>query len=185
MYNLIDINRQFSGVVVDYFFDRKELFYFVDDIFDSEYVQVQVVVQQVQNWKHVYASKEEIVRGGEEYGFDSKEDEVVPKVKDMSLVDGVFDGAFRGDRDGDFSIGEGGFEKTCGTVFDKELTKRAGKECEHERHRRHFHQYHCRCNERMRDWKRRRKRKRRLKDDLFLCHYPFASFAHGEEREET
>nr|GEY58494.1 reverse transcriptase domain-containing protein [Tanacetum cinerariifolium] len=33
--------RQFSGVVVDYFFNRKELFCFVDDVFDSEYVQVQ------------------------------------------------------------------------------------------------------------------------------------------------
>ncbi|GKE88024.1 hypothetical protein Tco_1565499, partial [Tanacetum coccineum] len=30
-----------------------ELFCFVDDVFDSEYVQVQVMVQQVQNWKHV------------------------------------------------------------------------------------------------------------------------------------
>nr|GEU91085.1 hypothetical protein [Tanacetum cinerariifolium] len=27
-------DRQFSGVVVDYFFDRKGLFYFVDDVFD-------------------------------------------------------------------------------------------------------------------------------------------------------
>ncbi|GJY88775.1 hypothetical protein Tco_0503403 [Tanacetum coccineum] len=38
-----------------------ELFCFVDDVFDSEYVQVQVMVQQVQNWKHVYASKGEFV----------------------------------------------------------------------------------------------------------------------------
>ncbi|GJU18344.1 ribonuclease H-like domain-containing protein [Tanacetum coccineum] len=30
---------------------------------------------------------------GEECGFDSKEDEVVSKVEDISLVDGVFDGA--------------------------------------------------------------------------------------------
>ncbi|GJS01946.1 hypothetical protein Tco_0318454 [Tanacetum coccineum] len=49
--------RQFSGVVVDRFFDRMELFYFIDEVSDSEYVQVQVKVQQVQNWKHVYASK--------------------------------------------------------------------------------------------------------------------------------
>ncbi|GJW89607.1 hypothetical protein Tco_0167160 [Tanacetum coccineum] len=44
---------------------------------------------------------------GEECGFDSREDEVVPKVEDVSLVDGVFDGAFGGDGDEDFSIGEG------------------------------------------------------------------------------
>nr|GEU93999.1 hypothetical protein [Tanacetum cinerariifolium] len=31
-----------------------ELFCFVDEVFDSEYIQVQVMVQQVQNWKHVY-----------------------------------------------------------------------------------------------------------------------------------
>ncbi|GJV44682.1 DNA helicase [Tanacetum coccineum] len=41
-------DRQFLGVEVDYFFDRKELFCFVDKVFDSEYVQVQV---QVQKWK--------------------------------------------------------------------------------------------------------------------------------------
>ncbi|GJW24790.1 hypothetical protein Tco_0038601 [Tanacetum coccineum] len=29
-----------------------ELFCFVDNLFDSDYVQVQVMVQQVQNWKH-------------------------------------------------------------------------------------------------------------------------------------
>ncbi|GJS68917.1 hypothetical protein Tco_0683482 [Tanacetum coccineum] len=38
-----------------------ELSCFIDEVFDSEYVQVQVMVQQVQNWKHVYASKGEIV----------------------------------------------------------------------------------------------------------------------------
>ncbi|GJU42714.1 hypothetical protein Tco_1195671 [Tanacetum coccineum] len=36
--------RQFSGVEVDCFFDRKELFCFVDEVFDSEYVQVQDMV---------------------------------------------------------------------------------------------------------------------------------------------
>ncbi|GJZ85317.1 hypothetical protein Tco_0650656 [Tanacetum coccineum] len=40
-------------------------------------------------------------------GFDSNEEEVVPKVDDVSLVDGVFDGAFGGDGDEDFVIGEG------------------------------------------------------------------------------
>ncbi|GJY80664.1 hypothetical protein Tco_0493415 [Tanacetum coccineum] len=42
-------------------------------------------------------------RGFEECGFDSKEDELVPKV-DVSLVDGVFDGAFGGDGDEYFAI---------------------------------------------------------------------------------
>ncbi|GJY67198.1 hypothetical protein Tco_0469436 [Tanacetum coccineum] len=40
-------------------------------------------------------------------GFVSKEEEVVHKVDDVSLVDGVFDGAFGGDEDYDFVIGEG------------------------------------------------------------------------------
>ncbi|GJZ27297.1 hypothetical protein Tco_0571550 [Tanacetum coccineum] len=44
---------------------------------------------------------------GEDCGFDSNEDEVVPKVDDMSLVDGVLEGAFDGDGDEDFVIGEG------------------------------------------------------------------------------
>ncbi|GJU10419.1 hypothetical protein Tco_1132815 [Tanacetum coccineum] len=43
----------------------------------------------------------------EEFGFDSKEDEVVPRVDDVSLVDKVFDGAFGRDGDDDFSIGDG------------------------------------------------------------------------------
>ncbi|GKB01963.1 hypothetical protein Tco_0830007, partial [Tanacetum coccineum] len=39
--------------------------------------------------------------------FDSNEEEVVPKVDDVSLVDGVFDSAFGGDGEEDFVIGEG------------------------------------------------------------------------------
>ncbi|GKA31737.1 hypothetical protein Tco_0718042 [Tanacetum coccineum] len=39
--------------------------------------------------------------------FDSNEEEVVPKVDDVSLVDEVFDGAFSGDGDDDFVVGEG------------------------------------------------------------------------------
>ncbi|GJT87616.1 hypothetical protein Tco_1069333 [Tanacetum coccineum] len=35
--------------------------------------------------------------GGGPDGFDSNEEEVVPKVDDVSLVDGVFDGAFGGE----------------------------------------------------------------------------------------
>ncbi|GJS47441.1 hypothetical protein Tco_0597562 [Tanacetum coccineum] len=52
-----------------------ELLCFVDDVFDSEYVQVQVVVQQVQNWKHVYASKGEFVRGDSEDDNDDDSDD--------------------------------------------------------------------------------------------------------------
>ncbi|GJZ72737.1 hypothetical protein Tco_0636883 [Tanacetum coccineum] len=44
---------------------------------------------------------------GEEFGFDSKEDEVVPRAEDVSLVDGVLEGAFGGDGDDDFAMGEG------------------------------------------------------------------------------
>ncbi|GJT94253.1 polypyrimidine tract-binding protein homolog 3 [Tanacetum coccineum] len=40
-------------------------------------------------------------------GLDSNEEDVVPKVDDVSLVDGVFDGAFGGDGDEDFVIEEG------------------------------------------------------------------------------
>ncbi|GJT09320.1 hypothetical protein Tco_0856362 [Tanacetum coccineum] len=45
--------------------------------------------------------------GGEYCGFDSIEEEVVPKVDDVSLVGGVFEGAFGGDGDEDFVVGEG------------------------------------------------------------------------------
>nr|GEZ34779.1 hypothetical protein [Tanacetum cinerariifolium] len=44
---------------------------------------------------------------GDDYGLDSNEDEVVAKVEEVSLVDGVFDGAFGGDGDDDFVMGEG------------------------------------------------------------------------------
>ncbi|GKB66993.1 hypothetical protein Tco_0928405 [Tanacetum coccineum] len=49
--------RQLSVVEVDRFFVQMELFYFVHEVFDSEYILVQVMVRQVQSWKHVYASK--------------------------------------------------------------------------------------------------------------------------------
>ncbi|GJT09435.1 hypothetical protein Tco_0856477 [Tanacetum coccineum] len=42
-----------------------------------------------------------------ELGFNSNEEEVVPKVDDVSLVDGVFYGAFGGDGEEDFVVGEG------------------------------------------------------------------------------
>ncbi|GKF10248.1 hypothetical protein Tco_0048174, partial [Tanacetum coccineum] len=38
--------------------------------------------------------------------FDSNEEEVVPKVDDISLVDGVFDDAFGGDGEEVFVMGE-------------------------------------------------------------------------------
>nr|GFB21420.1 reverse transcriptase domain-containing protein [Tanacetum cinerariifolium] len=44
---------------------------------------------------------------GKECGFDSKEDDVVLKLDDVSLVDGVFDGAFGRDEDEDFAIRDG------------------------------------------------------------------------------
>ncbi|GKB20474.1 hypothetical protein Tco_0854397 [Tanacetum coccineum] len=59
----------------------------------------------------------------EEFGLDSKEDEVVPKVDDVSLVDRVFDGAFGGDGDKDFAIGY---------RFDKEASVEAMEEEEEE-----------------------------------------------------
>nr|GEY77938.1 hypothetical protein [Tanacetum cinerariifolium] len=45
--------------------------------------------------------------GGKDCGFDSNKEEVVHKVKDVSLVDGIFDGAFGREGDEDFVIGEG------------------------------------------------------------------------------
>nr|GFA43417.1 hypothetical protein [Tanacetum cinerariifolium] len=45
--------------------------------------------------------------GGEDKGFDLNEEEVVPKVDDVSLVNGVFDGAFSGEGEEDVVIGEG------------------------------------------------------------------------------
>ncbi|GKA47500.1 hypothetical protein Tco_0740383, partial [Tanacetum coccineum] len=51
---------------------------------------------------------------GEEQGFDSKEDEVVPKVEDVSLVDG----ALGGDGDEDFEIRE--WEEAWVKAMEKE-----------------------------------------------------------------
>ncbi|GKD06416.1 hypothetical protein Tco_1181390 [Tanacetum coccineum] len=41
------------------------------------------------------------------WGNGKNKEEVVPKVDDVSLVDGVFDGAFDGDGEEDFVMGEG------------------------------------------------------------------------------
>ncbi|GKB14359.1 hypothetical protein Tco_0848282 [Tanacetum coccineum] len=40
------------------------------------------------------------------YFYSTKEDEVIPRVEDVCLVDGVFDGALGGDGDGDFARGD-------------------------------------------------------------------------------
>ncbi|GKC97198.1 hypothetical protein Tco_1167473, partial [Tanacetum coccineum] len=45
--------------------------------------------------------------GGEDRRFYSNEEEVVPKVDDVSLVDGVFDGAFGREGEEDVVMGEG------------------------------------------------------------------------------
>ncbi|GJV22742.1 hypothetical protein Tco_1375437 [Tanacetum coccineum] len=45
--------------------------------------------------------------GGEDCGFDSNKEEVVPNVDNVSLVDEVFDGAFGGDGEEDVVMGEG------------------------------------------------------------------------------
>nr|GFB01336.1 hypothetical protein [Tanacetum cinerariifolium] len=58
---------------------------------------------------------------GENFVFDLKEDEVVPRVKDISLIDGVLKGAFGGDGYDDFAMGEEGVfleEKGENFVFD-------------------------------------------------------------------
>ncbi|GJZ16633.1 hypothetical protein Tco_0552756 [Tanacetum coccineum] len=44
---------------------------------------------------------------GDEFSHDSKDDDIVPKVEDVPLVDGFLEGTFGGEGDGDFSMGEG------------------------------------------------------------------------------
>ncbi|GJR47995.1 hypothetical protein Tco_1316098 [Tanacetum coccineum] len=114
-----------------------------------------------------------------------KEDEVVPKVEDVSLVDGVFDVALGGDGDEDFAIGEGLEWKPWRKKKKRNVMKMIKRMRRHERYLRHFDHHLHRHNERMMDDRRRRKRKQKWKDDLFLCHNPFTSFAHSEEREDT
>ncbi|GJU32615.1 hypothetical protein Tco_1176204 [Tanacetum coccineum] len=55
-------------------------------------------------------------------GFDSNKEEVVPKVDDVSLVDGDFDGAFGGDGEEDFVMGEG-------VVVSSSSLERSTKSC--------------------------------------------------------
>ncbi|GJR97656.1 hypothetical protein Tco_0269830 [Tanacetum coccineum] len=47
------MDRQLSGVEVGCFFDRMELFCFADEVFYSECVHAQVMLQKVQNWEPV------------------------------------------------------------------------------------------------------------------------------------
>nr|GEY18268.1 hypothetical protein [Tanacetum cinerariifolium] len=64
---------------------------------------------------------------GEECGFYSKEDKVVPKVEDVSLVDVVFDGALSGDEDKDFPKRYGGLnDEAC--VKDMEVEEEEEEE---------------------------------------------------------
>nr|GEW41533.1 hypothetical protein [Tanacetum cinerariifolium] len=65
---------------------------------------IQYVIKKRVSWLRGGCVLEE---EGEECGFDSKEDEVVPKVDDVSLVDGIFNGAFVRDGDEYFVIREG------------------------------------------------------------------------------
>ncbi|GJZ90662.1 hypothetical protein Tco_0662589, partial [Tanacetum coccineum] len=99
-------------------------------------------------------------------GFDSNEEEVVPKVDDVSLVDGVFDDAFGGDGDEDFVIGEG--------IRGGGLGGSHGS-------RRKVNRMMMKMMKRMREDERRmvdrRRMKRKLRSDLFSCHNPFESFA--------
>ncbi|GJU50672.1 hypothetical protein Tco_1220227 [Tanacetum coccineum] len=44
---------------------------------------------------------------GDEFSLVSNDDDVVPRVEDVPLVDGFLEGAFDGEGDKDFSIGEG------------------------------------------------------------------------------
>ncbi|GKD03971.1 hypothetical protein Tco_1178945 [Tanacetum coccineum] len=68
------------------------------------------------------------MKGGEECGLDSKEDEVLPKVDDVSFIDGVFDGAFGGDRDEYFVIGEGLEEEALVEAMEKEVIEEDDEE---------------------------------------------------------
>ncbi|GKA46676.1 hypothetical protein Tco_0739559 [Tanacetum coccineum] len=60
----------------------------------GEVVEVVVMVKVVKEYQECLG------------GFDSNEEEVVPKVDDVSLVNGVFDGAFGREGEEDFVIGE-------------------------------------------------------------------------------
>ncbi|GJT56623.1 hypothetical protein Tco_0991677 [Tanacetum coccineum] len=69
-----------------------------------------VEVEKAMQWMNNEDTQGEgvsIEEGGDDSGFDSNEEDVVPNVEDVSLVDRVFDGAFGGEGDEDFVIGKG------------------------------------------------------------------------------
>nr|GEW05287.1 hypothetical protein [Tanacetum cinerariifolium] len=57
---------------------------------------------------------------GEECGFDSKEDEVVTRVEEVSLVDEVLEGIFDGEGDDDFAMGDGDMDNKEEEEYDEE-----------------------------------------------------------------
>nr|GEW79775.1 hypothetical protein [Tanacetum cinerariifolium] len=111
--------------------------------------------------------------------------DIVPKIDDVSLVDGVFDGAFGGDGEEDFVMGEG--VVVLSSLLDIStkscLGGMMGKECFPVRSLHHFHHYHHCWDERKMANQRRTRKK--WKTDLFSCHDPFESFALIEQQEDT
>ncbi|GJS06481.1 putative reverse transcriptase domain-containing protein [Tanacetum coccineum] len=61
----------------------------------------------IQIKSRIQAARDRQKSYGDVRRFDSNEEEVVPKVDDVSLVDGVFDGALGGDGEEDVVMGEG------------------------------------------------------------------------------
>nr|GEW03759.1 hypothetical protein [Tanacetum cinerariifolium] len=55
-----------------------------------------------------------------EFGFDSKKDEVVPRVEDVFLVDRILEGAFGGDGDDDFAIGDEAMDSEEEEAYDED-----------------------------------------------------------------
>ncbi|GKB06274.1 hypothetical protein Tco_0834507 [Tanacetum coccineum] len=144
---------------------------------------------------------------GEEFGFNSKEDEVVPRVEDVSLVDGVFKVAFGGvemmiliwvkdwrkklewkpwmkKRKNMMEKNEEGAKsaeakKKVVNWSEKEETEKAYS---HEKYLCHPH--HLR-DERMMGDQRRKRRRQKCNNDLFLCQSPSLSFILVVEQEDT
>ncbi|GJW27560.1 hypothetical protein Tco_0044435, partial [Tanacetum coccineum] len=76
--------------------------------------EVDVIDNANWSWPSEWTNKFLVLANFRPPNLNDKEDsvsrvypEVVPKVDDVSLVDGVFDGAFGGDREEDFVMGEG------------------------------------------------------------------------------
>ncbi|GJS27556.1 hypothetical protein Tco_0488176 [Tanacetum coccineum] len=111
--------------------------------------------------------------GGKDGGFDSNEEEVVPKVDDVSLVNGVFNGAFVGDGEEDLEVRGRGL---CGCHRSRrEVKKMIVKMVE-------VMTIGFGDKRRMVD---RRRMKKKWRDDLFSCRDPFESFDLVEWQEDT